>query len=86
MIMAVMSNADRILCWEQWMRENKDAITGAMDRNDLKAAIDAADQWASDNASSFNTALPVTARTVLSASQKAFLLSVVLFKRYNVGA
>jgi len=68
------------------MRDNKAAITGAMDRNDLKAAIDAADQWASDNASSFNSALPTPARTVLSTAQKAALLSIVLFRRYIVGA
>lgn len=53
---------------------------------DLRAAIDAADAWANSNAASFNTALPVPARTTLSAAQKAAILSYVVTKRWKVGA
>lgn len=84
--MAVLSNADRIAVWEQWMRENKEAITGVLDRNQLKAAIDAADTWANDNASSYNSALPLPARTVLTSAQKAAILMFVIAKRHSVGA
>ena len=52
---------------------------------DLLAAVDAADQWASDNATSFNSALPLPARTTLTTSQKARLLSAVIIKRYTTG-
>ena len=48
--------------------------------------MDAADQWASDNAASFNAALPQPARTVLTAAQKARLLAWVILKRYQVDA
>lgn len=84
--MAVLSASDRIAVWEQWMRENKAAITGALDRNELKAAIDAADTWANDNASSYNTALPLPARTVLTAAQKAAILMFVIARRHATGA
>ena len=52
----------------------------------LLAAVAAADQWASDNAAAFNAALPLPARTVLTASQKARLLTAVIEKRWKVGA
>jgi len=84
--MAVLSNADRIAVWEQWMRQNLAAIAGSMDRNDLKAAVDAADDWANNNAIAFNSTLPQPARGVLTASQKALILSLVIARRYIVGA
>jgi hypothetical protein len=84
--MAVLSDNDRIAVWLQWMRENKDAITGAMTKAELRAAVDAIDVWANDNAAALNTAIPTPARTVLSASQKAALFSIVIFKRYGAGA
>ena len=52
----------------------------------LLAAVNAADQWASDNAATFNLALPLPARTSLTATQKARLLSAVIEKRWKVGA
>lgn len=68
------------------MRENLQLINGALDKNEIKAAFDAADQWASDNAASFNSALPQPARDVLNASQKALLLNIVIAKRHRAGA
>lgn len=82
--MAVLSDNDRIAVWLQWMRENKEAITGAMTKAELRAAINDADTWASDNAASFNSALPLPARTVLSAKQKAALLMFVIERRWGV--
>lgn len=84
--MAALSNNDRIAAWEQWMRENKATITGAMTRGELRAAIDAADNWADSNAASYNSALPLPARTVLSASQKAALLNIIIAKRFAAGS
>lgn len=84
--MAVLSNSDRIAVWEQWMRENRATIAGAMTRGELRAAVDAADNWADSNAASFNSALPLPARTVLSSTQKAALLNYVIARRWIVGA
>jgi hypothetical protein len=84
--MAELSENDRIACWAQWMRENTDAITGALTKAEIKAAVDAMDVWANDNAASLNSAIPTPARTVLSTAQKNALFSIVTFKRYGTGA
>lgn len=84
--MAVLSDNDRIVCWEQWMRENKEAVIGDMTRQELRAAVNAMDVWVNDNASALNTAIPLPARTVLSTAQKALLFNFVVFRRYIAGA
>lgn len=48
---------------------------------DIRAAIVAADTWATANAASYNTALPVAFRTGASAAQKALLLAYVCLRR-----
>lgn len=55
-----------------------------LSRADLLAAINAADDWADANASSFNSALPLPARTTLSAKQKAAILMFVIRRRFEV--
>jgi hypothetical protein len=84
--MAVLSDNDRIAVWQQWMRENKEAVTGALTKAELRAAIDAADTWADDNAAEYNLALPQPARGVLSTPQKVAVLLYVIAKRYLTGA
>lgn len=84
--MAVMSDTDRQEAWAEYMRQvSNDLETLGVSKAELRAALDAADQWASDNAASFNTALPQPARSVLTASQKARLLTFVVTKRYITG-
>jgi hypothetical protein len=51
---------------------------------DLRAAVDAIDQWADDNAAAFNVAIPLPARTALTAKQKAQLLFYVVRRRFEV--
>jgi hypothetical protein len=84
--MALLSNADRIAIWAEFMRlqENINGSGGAISKADLRAAIDAVDQWCEDNTSSFNTAIPLPARTSLSARQKSALLRYVTFRRWEV--
>jgi hypothetical protein len=53
----------------------------ALTKADLRAAVDAADQWTDDNASSFNLALPQPARGQLTATQKTILLCYVAMRR-----
>lgn len=47
----------------------------------LRTAVDDADTWAENNASSYNTALNVTFRTNATATQKAALLALVCWLR-----
>lgn len=48
---------------------------------DIRAAIVAADAWATANAASYNTALPTVFRTGATAAQKALLLAYVCIAR-----
>jgi hypothetical protein len=83
--MAVLSDNDRLAVWEQWMRENKETITGALTKAELRAVVDAADTWANDNAAAYNLALPQPGRGVLSTPQKVAILMYVVAKRYGTG-
>ncbi len=80
--MAVMSENDRAATWVAYMREAGVAITKA----DLRAAVNAIDDWFDTNASVLNAALPVAARNGLTTEQKARLLKAVITQRYLVGA
>lgn len=83
--MAVMSEQNRQACFADFMRTELSTYSGSMTKAELRAAIDAADLWASDNAASYNSALPLPARTVLTSAQKARLLAAVILKRYTTG-
>lgn len=80
--MATLVDADRVRAWRAWMRRN--AETCGFSKTALRAALDAADQWADDNAASFNSALPTGAssfRALASAQQKSILLVYVVLAR-----
>ena len=53
-------------------------------KTELRDAINAVDDWIDTNQSSYNTNLPLPARTYLTAKQKALLLSYVALKRTEV--
>lgn len=80
--MAVLSDTERGLANSEWMTTNLQ--TCAITKVQLRAAIDAADQWREDNAASFNNALPAAARNNLTAKQKALLLVMVIQRHYGV--
>ena len=63
---------------------NINAGASGLTKAQLRAAVDATDQWVEDNSASFNTALPVAVRTALTAKQKAILFSIVSLRRYGV--
>ena len=81
--MAVMTDPQRFAVWAEYMREELAGV--GITKADLRAAINAADLWISDNSASFNTALPQPARGALTAPQKARLLSAVVLKRWKAG-
>lgn len=82
--MAVLSDADRATVWGDLMRLSSVGVL-ALTKADLRAAVNAADTWVSDNAAAYNTALPQPARGALTAPQKALLLQVVVERRYAAG-
>ena len=85
--MAVMTDTDRQELWGEFMsrlsggRESTDTLTKA----DLRAALNAVDDWVSDNQASFNSAIPQPARGVLTTPQKVRLLNMVVDKRFDLG-
>lgn len=83
--MAVLSDVDRASLWAEFMRLLSDTReTCAITKTDLRAALNAADAWADSNAAAYNAALPLPARTALTAQQKARLLLLVIRRRWEV--
>jgi hypothetical protein len=83
--MAVLSDNDRLATWANLMREFSNLRSSVgITKAELRAALNAVDQWAEDNAAEFNLALPQPARGSLTAKQKALLLMFVIAKRHEV--
>lgn len=79
--MAVMDSTARAACWADFMREDGVSIT----KDDLRAAVDALDDWFDANGATLNLVLPVEARNGLTTTQKARLLRAVIARRYLSG-
>lgn len=84
--MAVLSDADRFDLWAEWMRElPRSETVGVVTKQDVRAAINAIDEFLHANAAAINNALPQPARGQLTAAQKALLLVYVIKQRYLSG-
>jgi len=84
--MAVLDETQRSETHAEWMRRLsriREELNGVT-KTDLRAAINATDQWIEDNQGAFNTALPTATRTNLTAKQKALLFFFVADKRFGV--
>lgn len=80
--MAVLSNAAREEIFTALAKELSRTRTSiSLVKDELRAAINAADAWADANATSFNAAIPQPARGALTASGKARLLRAVIKRR-----
>lgn len=84
--MAVMTSQQRADGYAQFLRDLS-AVREALAclKAEGRAAFDAADQWASDNAASYNSALPAAFRTAATPAEKARLLAAVLIARFQLG-
>ena len=83
--MAVLPDAERVSAWNEFMSWWSDGPGPAtLNKIELRAAVDAVDNWVDANSTSFNSALPVAARTRLTAQQKAKLLLLVVARRFGV--
>lgn len=81
--MAVLSNADRRDVWAEFQRTPEAGETFGFVKDDLRAAVNALDQFLDDNAAAINAAIPQPARGALTVRQKARLLRYVIAKRYE---
>ena len=80
--MAVLGESDRAGVWAEYMRSG-DGATG-ITKPELRAVINAADDWAEANAASFNSAIPQPQRGLLTSRQKAAILMFVIDRRHKV--
>lgn len=83
--MAVLNDGDRHAVWAAFMRGNAEAF-GALTKPDLRAAVNALDDFLNTNVSAINQAIPQPARSTLTAPQKALLLQYVIQRRYLAGS
>lgn len=85
--MAVLTGPQRSAAHAEFMRElSKIRDVTGLTKPELRLAINAVDQWLEDNRSSYNQALPVAARTGLTAIQKSRLLTLMIRRRFGEGA
>lgn len=72
---------ERQKAWRIWMNRNEESCN--FTKQDLRAAVDAIDNYFNDNASTINQTLPVAFRTNASMPQKALLFALVTMVRYG---
>lgn len=85
--MAVLADADRSEVWAEYMREmSGNAEATPLTKADLRAAVNALDDFLGGNATAINNAIPQPARGALTTAQKARLLVYVIRQRYIKGA
>jgi hypothetical protein len=66
----------------RWWSNLREPVAG-LNKAQLQAAVDATDTWIDSNAAAFNAALPLPARTALTATQKTILFVAVTLMRHN---
>lgn len=79
--MAVLSESQRIAVWEKWMRDNLGYIS--ITKPELKAAVDAIDNFLESNSTAVNNAFPTPAKQNLTSGQKAMVVAYVAMKRWS---
>lgn len=82
--MAAMTDPQRFDCWAELMRSQLGSIS--ISKTDLRAAVNAIDDFLVSNATAINNALPAAAKAGLTQPQKALLLMFVIEKRYLNGS
>ena len=78
--MAVLSAEDRRRVWAHIMR-SWDSGSIPVTKTDLRAAVDATDQWIEDNQAAYNSALPQPFRGAATTPQKTLLFCYVAMRR-----
>lgn len=85
--MPVLVDADRREVWAEYMREmSGNAESTSLTKADLRAAVNALDDFLNANATAINNAIPQPAQGALTTAQKARLLVYVIRQRYIKGS
>lgn len=82
----MLSDGDRAAVNQTVMQELSE-LRESLDltKAELRAAVDATDDWIDLNAAVYNLALPQPARSVLTAAQKLRLFKAVADRRFSSG-
>lgn len=83
--MAVLSETERQQVYRgvlRWYSSN--GPVPVANKADIRAAVDATDDWIDTNAAAFNSALPATFRTNANLAQKTLLFCAVAAMRVSV--
>lgn len=83
--MAILTDEQREEEWADFMYTLSNAAERLdLNKPELRAAINATDDWIEANSASFNNALPAAAKAALTAKQKTRLFMAVARKRFGV--
>lgn len=82
--MAVLPPAQRFAVWAEFMQSRESGTVDNLLKSDIRATVDALDAYLDASAATINAAIPLPARSRLSAKQKARLLALVISRRYGV--
>lgn len=80
--MAVLTTQERAEVHRDYMRDEHETF-GAVTKLNLRAVVDALDDFFESNAAAINAAIPQPARGQLSTAQKSRLVRHVLRRRYG---
>lgn len=82
--MAVLDEAARAAIWADTMSTlGRERESVGISKTELRAAVDAIDNFLEANANAINNAFPTAARNGLTVSQKARLVAYVMLKRWG---
>lgn len=83
--MTLLTDQQRRELWAEYQKQiSRIREEIAIGKADLRAAVDAIDQWVEDNSASLNQAIPLPARTSLTARQKVRIFMAIVKKRFEV--
>jgi hypothetical protein len=83
--MAALPDTDRFNTWALFMADaGMQRQSLPLSKVDLRAAVNAIDDWVDANTAAYNAAVPQPARGALTTKQKAQLLLYVVKKRFEV--
>lgn len=72
-------DVDRLQVWKEMINEYGERREDpGLTKSQLRAALDALDDWLDTNLASLNSAIPLPARTRMTAKQKAKMVSYLL--------
>ena len=83
--MANLSDAKRKEIWSQYMQDASivwEIIP--IGKTDLRAVVNAIDQWIENNASSFNNAIPEPGKSALTKKQKYRIFKEIIKRKWEV--